>query len=182
MAWGLRTPALEGPCDLFIISPQFYLSFSTLAVHSFIQQVSIKYLVHARCLDFHSKCTAFLPNSSLFIPMTSASKCNVLKVPSPPLLYQLFLYFGKWAGHNDSLINPQKCSKGLKLQPSFLSFTTTAPALQPHLHPYVIFIFIPFLILLSVFLHCLDQWSKLLLLTYIFVSTFAMTPRSRSSI
>lgn len=76
---------LEGPCDLVIIPPQFYLSFSTLAIHSFIQQVFVEYLLRARCIDFSSRCAAFLPPPApVCIPTTSASKFRALRVPSPP--------------------------------------------------------------------------------------------------
>lgn len=40
---------LEGSCDLVVLPAQFYLSFSTLAIHLFIQQVFVKYLLYARC-------------------------------------------------------------------------------------------------------------------------------------
>lgn len=52
---------LEGPCDLVIIAPRFYLSFSTLAIHAFIQQVFVKYLLHAGCIDFNSLPSYFTP-------------------------------------------------------------------------------------------------------------------------
>ena len=114
---------LESPCDHFLIFPQYYISFPTLAVHSFFKQVFIKYLLHTRGLDFNSECAAFFPSSSVFIPTTSASQCDVLKSTSTPSALSVISLFWKQAGYHDSLINPQKCPKGMKQQPSFLFFS-----------------------------------------------------------